>query len=267
MNKFTDIEYSEIKPKIYYTIPQIAEIIGDDEKRTRYWGETYGEQVKVEIIDGRRKYSEESIDRFKTIKVLIDEHNFSKSQIIKYFSDMESKRGSKYSDFSNATDLINPDNDPLGMEVLAAALTVKMEDKIDSKLNDFLEKLIVYQENYKTELIAQIKTEIATDILDDLKSNTDSIMNKISNSANEIIDGFNDNNKKILSDIQNNVKETIKEQQDEFIDKLDKKEDEANKRLLEIDNNLKKSMEEQRTLFDEMQNSNKKGFFSRFLGK
>lgn len=212
-NNFTDVKFEEVKPKIYYTIPQIAEIIGEDEKRTRYWGNEFGEELLVERVSGRRKFSEESIERFKQLKLLVDEHNFSKIQIQKYFKELDEKRGEKYSDYKNAAELINP-QDPLGMEVLATQLTVKMNEQIEEKLNDFLEKFITYQEEYKKDLIVQITTDVTNDVIDKLQENT--------NSINSALDNIN----KVISNTQNDLSKTAKEtieQQCELISKSQEK--------------------------------------------
>ena len=212
-NNFTDVKFEEVKPKIYYTIPQIAEIIGEDEKRTRYWGNEFGEELLVERVSGRRKFSEESIERFKQLKLLVDEHNFSKIQIQKYFKELDEKRGEKYSDYKNAAELINP-QDPLGMEVLATQLTVKMNEQIEEKLNDFLEKFITYQEELKQDLIVQITTDVTNDVIDKLQENT--------NSINSALDNIN----KVISNTQNDLSKTAKEtieQQCELISKSQEK--------------------------------------------
>lgn len=212
-NNFTDVKFEEVKPKIYYTIPQIAEIIGEDEKRTRYWGNEFGEELLVERVSGRRKFSEESIERFKQLKLLVDEHNFSKIQIQKYFKELDEKRGEKYSDYKNAIELIDP-QDPLGMEILATQLTVKMNKQIEEKLNDFLEKFITYQEEYKKDLIVQITTDVTNDVIDKLQENT--------NSINSALDNIN----KIISNTQNDLSKTAKEtieQQCELISKSQEK--------------------------------------------
>ena len=212
-NNFTDVKFEEVKPKIYYTIPQIAEIIGEDEKRTRYWGNEFGEELLVERVSGRRKFSEESIERFKQLKLLVDEHNFSKIQIQKYFKELDEKRGEKYSDYKNAAELINP-QDPLGMEVLATQLTVKMNEQIEEKLNDFLEKFITYQEEHKKDLIVQITTDVTNDVIDKLQENT--------NSINSALDNIN----KVISNTQNDLSKTAKEtieQQCELISKSQEK--------------------------------------------
>lgn len=212
-NNFTDVKFEEVKPKIYYTIPQIAEIIGEDEKRTRYWGNEFGEELLVERVSGRRKFSEESIERFKQLKLLVDKHNFSKIQIQKYFKELDEKRGEKYSDYKNAAELINP-QDPLGMEVLATQLTVKMNEQIEEKLNDFLEKFITYQEEYKKDLVVQITTDVTNDVIDKLQENT--------NSINSALDNIN----KVISNTQNDLSKTAKEtieQQCELISKSQEK--------------------------------------------
>ncbi|EPB8173220.1 MerR family transcriptional regulator [Clostridium perfringens] len=299
-NNFTDVKFEEVKPKIYYTIPQIAEIIGEDEKRTRYWGNEFGEELLVERVSGRRKFSEESIERFKQLKLLVDEHNFSKIQIQKYFKELDEKRGEKYSDYKNATELINP-QDPLGMEVLATQLTVKMNEQIEEKLNDFLEKFITYQEEYKKDLIVQITTDVTNDVIDKLQENTNSInsaldninkvisntQNDLSRTAKEIIeqqcelisksqekflDGFNVDHleddlkatKTEVSNLSSDILKGLEEQnrtQEKLIENLTKQ---LEKRDTDICNRLKESLDNQKNL--QRQVNEKKGLLKRIFG-
>lgn len=288
MDNIQDVEYQEIKPKIYYTIPQIAEIIGEEEKRTRYWGETYGNEVEVELIDGRRKYPEKSIEAFKEIKILIDEYNYSKPQVIKYFSEKRRRKGKQYSDYSNSTDLINTE-DPLGMDMLATTLTLKMEERMNESLNNFLEKLIIYQEDYKNDLIAQIKTEIATDILSELRDENQNIINSVNSIEGEIstklkdeiieklennrtlksieenISKSSENNEKLISEIIKQKEESNNKLQD-AIKESSKKEEERDEKLDKMNRDIERSLriQEQIAELREME-SKKKGFWNRLF--
>ncbi len=290
-NEFTDVEFEEVKPKVYYTIPQIAEIIGEEEGRTRYWGNEFGKEVLVEKIDGRRKFSEESIVRFKQIKELINKHKFSKNQIIKYFEEQDLKRGEKYSDYSNATELLNP-KDPLGMEVLAAQLTVKMSQEIDDKLNNFLKNLIEYQEEYKRDLIVQVKTEVANEVIDEIRKESSSLGKILYTIPNNIEESLSKKQKELtnksnefiieqyqeiavsMTESNDNIKEKIEIFSSKLTDKIEKENEkqrqiieDLNKRLEKRDtdmcNKLKESMDRNKQVEEEKN----KGFWSRILKK
>lgn len=249
-NKFIDVEFEEVKPKVYYTIPQIAEIIGEEEGRTRYWGNEFGKELLVEKIDGRRKFSEESIVRFKELRELINVYKFSKNQIIKYYEEKDSKRGTKYSDYSNASDLLNP-KDPLGMEVLAAQLTVKMSQEIDDKLNNFLKSLIEYQEAYKKDLIIQVKTEVANEVIDEVRkesSNLGEILNKIPDNIEESLNKkqeelFSINNDFIKEQYQE-IAISMTESSDDIKEKIEDFLSEITKKLKEENENQRKAIED-----------------------
>lgn len=260
-NKFTDVDFEEIEPKIYYTIPQIAKIIDEDEKRTRYWGNEFGTELLVEIVSGRRKFSQDSLERFKLIKKLIDECNFSKVQIQRYFKDLESKRGDKYSDYENATELINP-KDPLGMEVLATQLTLKMEKQIEDKLNSFINDFIDYQET----LTDKITDKITGTLIQKIEHNNekvtvilDEINKKIETGEETNFNSIKADVNLVKSEINNLSTDILKELKEQNISQQKLIEDlssQLDKRDNEICSKLKQTLETRK--------ENKKSLFNFF---
>lgn len=241
-NKFTDVDFKEVKPKIYYTIPQIAKIIGEDPNTTRYWGNEYGEDcLFVEIVNGRRKFSEESVERFKQIKVLIKEHKFSKPQVIKYFQEMDVKRGEKYKDYKNATELIDP-QDPLGMTVLASQLTIKMEKYISQELSKFLENLQEDYEKHLKEVENSIKTSITNEIIEETNNNINNLKEEIKNEQEK-------NSESIIQILDTNII-AIKEMK------------ESHEKDIEMIQKLRNDLEIKKDLQEQNQTTNKNNRFS-----
>lgn len=133
MNDIIDIEdYSEVESQIYLTAPEVAKEINDDEKRVRHWGDVFGDlkQCGVYKINGRKKYTQQTIEAFKFIKELKDSKGFSHVQIREYIQ----KNGFK-NEKGEIEGLVES-NDSLGYQALASALMVECKNLLDKYNND-----------------------------------------------------------------------------------------------------------------------------------
>jgi len=93
-NNIIDVDYIDIEKVVFLTAPDVAREIPADEKRVRYWGDVFGDikECGVRKIDGRKKYTKQTIKAFKIIQKLIDDKQFSHIQVRDYIS----KNGFEY---------------------------------------------------------------------------------------------------------------------------------------------------------------------------
>ena len=159
MDTIIDIDdYTPVENQIYLTAPDVAREINDDEKRVRHWGDAFGDikQCGVFKINGRKKYTPQTIEAFKFIKELIDNKGFSHAQIRDYIQ----RNG-----FKNENDeiegLVNT-NDPLGYQALATALTVECRNLLDKYNNDTQAAL----NNFANTIMETITTQVALTVDD-----------------------------------------------------------------------------------------------------
>lgn len=226
---------------LYYTTTQVSKLVDEPPSTIRYWTKRFDKILNVSISNKNRAYTMTNIEQLKFIKKLAKEDGLTLQQIEQYCTE----KG-----FNN--DGLVDQSKPLAIKVVTEALL----DEMNTQLTEFKKDI--------TKQVTDILIESQKRLIKNNQTALNNIKDEICVTVDEVVSDKMDEK---IKDINSSIKETIRDQQSKFIDKLDKKEEEAKKRLLEIDNNLKKSMEEQRTLFDKMQNSNKKGFFKNLFSK
>lgn len=224
---------------MYYTRSQVARILDEPADTIGYWSRTFGKYLNIAISNKNRVYTKKNIEQLKFIKKLKREDGLTTKQIEEYCSEK-----------GFTEDGLIDQSKPLAIKVVTEALLAEM----NTQLAEFKKDM--------TKQVAEILIESQKLLLQNNEIALNNIKDEICVTVDEVV---SEKMNEKIKNINSSIKETIKEQQDEFINKLDKREEEAKKRLLEIDNNLKKSMEEQKRQFTEIQNSNKKSFFSRLF--
>ncbi len=79
--------------KIYYTIGEVAELLGERQSTLRYWESEFEELSPRRSDGGRRLYSESDIELLRRIKYFLHEMKFSikgaKKRLMKKTSDID----------------------------------------------------------------------------------------------------------------------------------------------------------------------------------
>lgn len=160
MDKFNDVEYRPIPndDECMVTAVKIGEILNEPASRIRKWAEYHEDNLYIKKINGRFVYTQKSIKQFEFIKDLKQNKGMTHEQIKQYMS----KHGIETENFS--TGVINP-NDPFGYEVLSSALAQKTE----TKLNEFMNMFIQYQEANNIKLTESIKLDVEQTVQEQLK--------------------------------------------------------------------------------------------------
>lgn len=244
-----DVDYQELNSNIfdkeingspiYYTRSQVSKILDEPADTISYWSRIFGKYLNIAISNKNRVYTKKNIEQLKFIKKLKREDGLTTKQIEEYCSEK-----------GFTEDGLVDQSKPLAIKVVTEALL----DEMNTQLTEFKKDI--------TKQVADILIESQKQLLQNNQIALNNIKDEICVTVDEVVSDKIDEK---IKDINSSIKETIKEQQDEFINKLDKREEEANKRLLEINNTLRKSMEEQKKQFIEIQNSNKKSFFGRLF--
>lgn len=160
-DKFIDVDYIDIQKEVFLTAPDVARETSIDEKRIRYWGDTFGD-IKgcgVHKIDGRKKYTKQTIKAFKLIQKLIDEKQFSHIQVRDYIS----KNGFEYT--SNSNDI---SKDLIGFNGLSSELSVEVEQKLNMFFETFKNYILENNKLLKDDIKEQVSLTVDEVISDEL---------------------------------------------------------------------------------------------------
>ncbi len=211
-----DVNYVDIENEIYLTAPQLAQKINDTDIRVRHWGDSFGDIIGLEKVNGRKRYKESDVPKFAFIKDLLENKNFTHEQARVYLS----KHGFKYAEYDSG--LVDT-KDPLGFQVLAAALSVE----VDNKLNQFTERILFnISDQLNQYLISQQNINM------EMKAEIESAVDETVSKQTEYIEQLE---KKI---------ESLSKQNEKIIDKIDSQEQKSSERDTELINRLKKSLDE-----------------------
>lgn len=244
-----DVDYQELDSNmfdkeingspIYYTRSQVSKILDEPADTISYWSRIFGKYLNIAISNKNRVYTKKNIEQLKFIKKLKREDGLTTKQIEEYCSEK-----------GFTEDGLIDQSKPLAIKVVTEALL----DEMNTQLTEFKKDI--------TKQVAEILIESQKQLLQNNQIVLNNIKDEICVTVDEVVSDKIDEK---IKDINSSIKETIKEQQDEFINKLDKKEEEANKRLLEIDIKLKKSLEDQQQLYNKLENEKKQSFWNKFF--
>ncbi len=210
-----DVDFIDIEKEVFLTAPDVAREIPDDEKRVRYWGDVFGDIKKCGVykIDGRKKYTKQTIKAFKVIQKLIDDKQFTHAQVRDYVS----KNGFEYIS-DNKNDL---SKDLIGYNGLSSELSVELEQKLN-----------VFQENIKNMLLehgeflkSDIKEQVALTVDEVVTDKLDPFRYELKQDIKEELKDYKDENIKSY--------EGLKEQIDNNFSALDKKSEDRDIKLVE----------------------------------
>lgn len=167
-NDFIDVDYIDIQKEVFLTAPDVAREIPTDEKRVRYWGDVFGDikECGVHKIDGRKRYTRQTIKAFKLIQKLIDEKQFSHIQVRDYVS----KNGFEYITNSN-----NISSDLIGFQGLSSELSIEIEQRLNSFLKSLKNQLLENNELLKSDIKEQVSLTVDEVISDKLEESMSGI--------------------------------------------------------------------------------------------
>jgi hypothetical protein len=210
-----DVDFIDIEKEVFLTAPDIAREIPDDEKRVRYWGDVFGDikECGVYKIDGRKKYTKQTIKAFKIIQKLIDDKQFSHAQVRDYIS----KNGFEY-----ITDSKNDlSKDLIGYNGLSSELSVEFEQKLKSFQENIKAMLIEHSENMKNDIKEQVAFTVDEVVSDKLEPFKDNLKQDIKEELKEYNNNYVESSEKLSEQINTRF------------DELDRKEEERDLKLVE----------------------------------
>lgn len=185
-----DVDYVDIGNEIYLTAPQIAQKINDTDIRVRHWGDSFGDIIGLEKVNGRKRYKESDTPKFAFIKELLDNKKFTHEQAKSYLS----KYGFKYAEYNSG--LVNT-KDPLGFQALASALSVEVSGKLSQFSEDMLSNIsnqlsdyIKIQQNINMQMKAELESAVDEIVTEKLEPQQSQIDNIIEEKLNEFKDQF-----------------------------------------------------------------------------
>lgn len=141
---YYDVSYEHVnnnqspKPAIYYTIGEVSKELGEESSTVRYWSNKYYDFLDVEMCNTHRRFSRLDIDKLKVIQQC-KQKKMTHNQIINALKETNF-------DITVVENSINEINKHLDIQLLAAALSVEvnkrldaMEERINEKINNKLD--------------------------------------------------------------------------------------------------------------------------------
>jgi hypothetical protein len=237
-----DVDFLDIEKEVFLTAPDVAREVPTDEKRVRYWGDTFGDikECGVYKIDGRKKYTKQTIRAFKLIQKLIDEKQFSHMQVRDYIT----KNGFEYMTDPNTKDL---SKDLIGYNGLSSELGVEVEQKLSSFKTDIKNMLLEYGELLEDKIKQQVAftvDEVVADKLDPLKVE-----------IHDNLQEYKDSTKITIQEVENNINKKLEERDINLVEKL--RDNVQNEKIKALEAKIKEY--EEQTQYQ--------GFFSKLFGK
>jgi predicted secreted Zn-dependent protease len=246
-----DVDFLDIEKEVFLTAPDVAREIPDDEKRVRYWGDVFGDIKKCGVykIDGRKKYTKQTIKAFKVIQKLIDDKQFTHAQVRDYVS----KNGFEYIS-DNKNDL---SKDLIGYNGLSSELSVELEQKLNVFQENIKNMLLEHGEFLKNDIKEQVALTVDEVVSDKLEPFKVDLKNDIKGDLKE----FNSDNKK--------SSDKLYEQINSRFNDLDKKSEERDLKLVEKlrDDTKDAKIKALELEIEELKSNQHKGFFERIFGK
>lgn len=165
MDNFQDVEFKEVNGKsedkkingtnhLYYNTNQVAQMLGIQDSKVRYYSKVFDDILKIEVINKQRKYKQEDIDKLRYMLELQAE-GMSLKQIEQYCSEVSFEEGGKVQ---------IKESNPLSIKALAQKLMDHQQEQIiamEERIIARLENYILNQENNNKELIEKLKDEVS----------------------------------------------------------------------------------------------------------
>ncbi|MDF2701043.1 MAG: hypothetical protein K0Q49_2607 [Haloplasmataceae bacterium] len=232
-NKFIDVDYTDIEKEVFLTAPDVAREIPADEKRVRYWGDTFGRTIKA----------------FKVIQKLIDEKQFTHAQVRDYII----KNGFEQIG-DNENDL---SKDLIGYNGLSSEISVEIEQRLNSFEENIKKMLFEYGDFLKDD----VKEQVALTVDEVVSDHINLFKSDITQNIKEELNIHKDENKKIS--------EEIKEQIDIRFNQLDRNSEERDLKLVEKlrDDTKDEKIKALEKEIEELKSQKQTGFFSKLFGK
>lgn len=141
---YYDVSYEPVnnnqppKPAIYYTIGEVSKELGEESSTVRYWSNKYYDFLDVEMCNTHRRFSRLDIDKLKVIQQC-------KRKKMTHNQTINALKETNF-DITVVENSINEINKHLDIQLLAAALSVEvnkrldaMEERINEKINNKLD--------------------------------------------------------------------------------------------------------------------------------
>lgn len=164
MDKFQDVDFEEVKNKsddkqirggaLYYNTGQVAQILGVQDSKIRYYSKIFDDILKIEVINKQRKYKQSDIDKLKYMLEL-QEQGLSLRQIEEFCSEVSFEEDGKVK--------IHEDN-PLSIKALAQMLMDNQVEQISLMKNEIMESIqenMLKQYEMNIEAMNEIKKQLA----------------------------------------------------------------------------------------------------------
>lgn len=165
MDKFQDVEFEEVNSKsedkkingtnhLYYNTSQVAQMLGIQDSKVRYYSKVFDDILKIEVINKQRKYKQEDIDKLRYMLELQAE-GMSLKQIEQYCSEVS---------FEDDGKVQIKESNPLSIKALAQKLMDHQQEQImamEERIIARLENYILNQENNNKELLEKLKDEVS----------------------------------------------------------------------------------------------------------
>ena len=165
MDNFHDVEFEEVNNKIkdkqiigtnhlYYNTSQVAQMLGIQDSKVRYYSKVFDDILKIEVINKQRKYKQEDIDKLRYMLELQAE-GMSLKQIEQYCSEVS---------FEDDGKVQIKESNPLSIKALAQKLMDHQQEQIaamEERIVTRLENYILNQENNNKEFIEKLKDEVS----------------------------------------------------------------------------------------------------------
>lgn len=164
MDKFQDVYFEEVENKsddkqirggvLYYNTGQVAQILGVQDSKIRYYSKIFDDILKIEVINKQRKYKQSDIDKLKYMLEL-QEQGLSLRQIEEFCSEVSFEEGGKVK--------IHEDN-PLSIKALAQMLMDNQVEQISLMKNEIMESIqenMLKQYEMNIEAMNEIKKQLA----------------------------------------------------------------------------------------------------------
>lgn len=163
MNEFIDVNYTEENiagpDNVTYNVREFSRLLGIKDSTVRYYLQQFQDHLAIEIKNGNKRFTKESIVRFKEIRKLKEERNLTIKQIHEYL---------EKNDLTKSELVATDDNDnESAVNIVKCAVSEVMNERLaqfsnemEKKITDVLGQFLASQLDMNEQLINNINTSI-----------------------------------------------------------------------------------------------------------
>ena len=220
MDNYINVSYEPVEeqkkePVLLYAIGEVAKEVGEETSTIRHWSNKYYDFLDVQMCNTHRRYTKLDIDKLKVIKKCV-EKRMTHNEIINTLKETNF-------DISIVEERFLDSQQPLDIQLFAAAITVELENKIKSMEENIVNTVIARIEKQNKSLnltLEQQRQDMAITVDEIVSEKLGNAETKISDSVDKIVtdkvSSLTDNLERVNSNVSVVIDKTISDKLESF---------------------------------------------------